>query len=116
MAYEAGLGSDPSSDVCRKGLAEVQKAIDNDSGSPFGPGGDMGMGKMFSDPQMVRKLENNSKTKEYMKDPEFAAKIRRMQAGGGNADLQGLLADPRMLSVLGVLMGIDIVGLTLPRG
>lgn len=112
MAYEAGLQSDPSSDVCKKGLAEVEKAMDNDADGDgaFSPGGDMGLGKAFSDPQMVRKLENHPKTGPMMKDPAFAAKIRQMQAGGGRADLQGMLADPRMLTVLGVLMGIDIVG------
>ena len=109
MAYEAGIQSDPSSDICKKGLAEVKRAMDTDSESPFSPGGDMGLGKMFNDPQMVRKLENHPKTSSMMKDPAFAAKISQMQAGGGKGDLQGMLADPRMLTVLGVLMGIDIV-------
>ena len=109
MAYEAGLQVDPSSDVCKKGLADVKKAMDADADSPFSPGGDMGLGKMFNDPQMVRKLENNPKTRDFMKDPAFAAKIRKMQGGGGQAELSGMLADPRMLTVLGVLMGIDIV-------
>ena len=111
MAYEAGIESDPSSDICKKGLAEVKRAMDTDSESPFSPGGDMGLGKMFNDPQMVRKLENHPKTGPMMKDPAFAAKIRQMQAGGGKGDIQGMLADPRMLTVLGVLMGIDIVSI-----
>ena len=109
MAYEAGLQVDPSSDVCKKGLADVKKAMENESDSPFGPGGDMGLGKMFNDPGLKRKLEANPRTKEFMKDPVFAEKIRKMQAGGGQADLQGMLADPRMMTVLGVLMGINIV-------
>lgn len=110
MAYEEGLQSDPASDVCKKGLAEVKKAMDADSDSPFGPGGDMGLGRMFSDPGMVRKLEAHPKTSAFMKDPGFAGKIRALQASGGRADMQGMMADPRMLTVLGVLMGIDIVG------
>ena len=112
MAYEAGLQSDPSSDVCKKGLAEVKVAMDKEDGA-FGSGGDMGLGKAFSDPQMVKKLENHPKTGPMMKDPAFAAKIRQLQAGGGKTDLQGMLADPRMLTVLGVLMGIDIVSYAL---
>ncbi|CAD6577012.1 MAG: Hsp90 cochaperone [Tremellales sp. Tagirdzhanova-0007] len=116
MAYEAGIQSDPSSDICKKGLAEVKRAMDTDSESPFSPGGDMGLGKMFNDPQMVRKLENHPKTSSMMKDPAFAAKISQMQAGGGKGDLQGMLADPRMLTVLGVLMGIDISAMERPEG
>jgi len=118
IAYEAGLQFDPSSDVCKKGLAEVKNAMDNDMNGDgaFGPGGDMGLGKAFSDPQMVRKLENHPKTATMMKDPAFATKIRQLQAGGGRADLQGMLADPRMLTVLGVMMGIDIVSQSLAIG
>ena len=109
MAYEQGLQADPASDVLKKGLNEVKKAMDADMDSPFGPGGDMGLGRMFSDPGLVAKLENNPKTKEYMKDPSFRHKIAQLQSGGGKTDLQGMMGDPRMLTVLGVAMGIDIV-------
>ena len=112
MAYEAGLQAEPSSDVCQRGLAEVKKAMDADMSSPFGPGGDdMGLGKMFSDPNLLAKLANNPKTKEFMKDPGFVAKVRQMQAGprAGGMDMSSMLSDPRMLTVLGVAMGIDMV-------
>lgn len=76
----------------------------------MGPGGpDMGLGQMFSDPQLIAKLENNPKTAAFMKDPSFAQKISALQASGGKADMQQLFGDQRMLTVLGVLMGVDIV-------
>lgn len=108
-AYEAGLQLDSANDICKRGLADVKRAMEAATDSPFGPGGDMGLGKMFSDPMLVAKLENNPKTREHMKDPAFRAKVAALQSGK-SADLQGMMADPRMLTVLGVAMGIDIVG------
>ncbi|OCF38498.1 stress-induced-phosphoprotein 1 [Kwoniella heveanensis CBS 569] len=117
MAYEAGLQADPSADVCKKGLADVKRAMETDSssGSPFGPGGDMGLGKIFNDPGMITKLENHPKTKEYMNDPTFRSNVARLQSSGGR-DLQNMMGDPRMLTVLGVMMGIDIDAMERPEG
>lgn len=109
MAYEAGLQAEPESAPCKKGLDEVKKAMDNDQSSPFGPGGDMGLGKIFNDPNMMSKLENHPKTKGFMADPGFRGKVAQLQASGGQAGLQEMMGDPRMLTVLGVMMGIDIV-------
>jgi len=57
----------------------------------------------------MAKLQANPKTAEFMRDPSFAAKIAQLQANGGKADMQQLFGDKRMLTVLGVLMGVDIV-------
>lgn len=113
MAYQAGLEVDPNSDVLKRGLAEVKKVMDSDMG---GAGGDMGLGQMFNDPNMMSKLENNPKTRELLKDPAFAAKIAQLQASGGKMDMQQMFGDPRMLSVLGALMGVDIDAMERPEG
>jgi stress-induced-phosphoprotein 1 len=102
MAYEAGLQVDPSSDVLKKGLAEVKKAMDSDPSNPMDQ-----MNRFFTDPALFGKLEANPKTREYMKDAAFVQKIRQLQSGSGMP--QDMLADPRMLTVLGVAMGIDLV-------
>ncbi|WWC61569.1 uncharacterized protein I303_104153 [Kwoniella dejecticola CBS 10117] len=115
MAYEEGLQVDPSSDILKKGLADVKRAMDNESQSPFGPGGDMGLGKIFNDPSMITKLENHPKTKQFMLDPSFRATVSRLQASGGK-DMGSLMGDPRMLTVLGVMMGIDIDAMERPEG
>lgn len=112
MAYEEGLQVDEKSDVLKKGLAEVQRAMDNEA---MGPGADMGMGKMFSDPQLMAKLAAHPKTKDFVNDPSFVAKIQQLQSSGGKADMASLFGDPRMLSVLGVLMGVDIVSVESKR-
>ncbi|WRT66082.1 uncharacterized protein IL334_003035 [Kwoniella shivajii] len=115
MAYEEGLQSDPNSDVLKKGMADVKRVMENESGSPFGPGGDMGLGKIFNDPSMITKLENHPKTKEHMKDPSFRSSVARLQASGGK-DMGAMMGDPRMLTVLGVMMGIDIDAMERPEG
>ncbi|WVQ82393.1 hypothetical protein IAT38_004521 [Cryptococcus sp. DSM 104549] len=115
MAYESGLQTEPDNAACVKGLAEVKRAMDTESDSPFAPGGDMGLGKIFADPQLVSKLENHPKTKEMMKDQSFRTKIMQIQASGGNG-MQMMMGDPRMLTALGVMMGIDIDAMERPEG
>jgi stress-induced-phosphoprotein 1 len=111
MAYESGLQADAADPACKKGLAEVQRAMDDSPENPFGGNGggmDMGLGKIFNDPGLIGKLQANPKTRDAMRDPAFMAKIQGLQRGGGamGADM---LSDPRMLTVLGVAMGVDIV-------
>lgn len=111
MAYEEGLQSDSADASCKKGLAEVQKAMDDSAENPFGGAGgapDMGLGKMFSDPGLIPKLMAHPKTRDSMRDPSFLAKVQAMQSGRGGMGAD-MLADPRMLTVLGVAMGVDIV-------
>lgn len=110
MAYEAGLQVDSSSDVLQKGLASVKKAMETDNESPLNMP-DMGLGRAFSDPSLMRKLETNPKTKEFMKDAAFVEKLKKMQ-GGGQPDIAGMFGDPRMMTVLGVMMGVDMVGVS----
>jgi stress-induced-phosphoprotein 1 len=61
---------------------------------------------MFNDPQLVQKLAANPKTSKFLADPSFMMKLRQMQSGGGNS--QDMFSDPRMIQVLGVLMGVDM--------
>jgi stress-induced-phosphoprotein 1 len=85
-------------------LSEVKKILD--SQGPPDPTG--GLKKMFSDPNMLGKLAANPKTSAYMADPTFVAKLKALQTSGGG-DFGSMLQDPRMMTVLGVLMGIDLV-------
>ena len=73
-----------------------------------GFGGDPtgGLGQMFNDPNLVQKLASNPKTSAFLADPTFMAKLQQMQRNPGNP--QDLFSDPRMIQVLGVLMGVDM--------
>lgn len=71
-------------------------------------GGDpaAGLGQMFNDPNLVQKLAANPKTAPFIADPAFMAKLQAMKQNPANA--QDLFSDPRMIQVLGVLMGVDM--------
>ena len=61
---------------------------------------------MFSDPNLIQKLASNPKTSSLLGDPAFMAKLQAIQQNPKNA--QDLFSDPRMIQVLGVLMGVDM--------
>lgn len=65
-----------------------------------------GIGAMFNDPQIFEKLAKNPKTSAYLADPSFMAKLQALRQNPKNA--QDLFSDPRMIQVLGVLMGVDM--------
>lgn len=73
-------------------------------GGAFDPTG--GLGKMFSDPNLIQKLASNPKTSALLADPSFMAKIQAIKQNPNN--MQDLFSDPRMIQVLGVLMGVDM--------
>lgn len=75
-------------------------------GSGFGGDPTGGLGQMFNDPNLIQKLAKNPKTSSLLADPTFMAKLQQMQQNPGN--VQDLFSDPRMLQVLGVLMGVDM--------
>ncbi|KAL8381837.1 hypothetical protein RB595_005879 [Gaeumannomyces hyphopodioides] len=107
-AYEEGLKLDPNNAGMKNDLASVQRAIDQElQGGGFG-GGDpsAGLGQMFNDPQLIQKLAANPKTSAYLADPTFMAKLQAIRSNPKNT--QDLFSDPRMISVLGVMMGVDM--------
>ncbi|EMR64618.1 hypothetical protein MGN70_006552 [Eutypa lata] len=104
-AYEEGLKQDPNNAGLKSSLASVKRAIEQEAGGAgFDPSG--GLGKMFSDPNLLQKLMNNPKTSGYFADPSFIAKIQAIQQNPNNT--QELFSDPRMIQVLGVAMGVDM--------
>lgn len=61
---------------------------------------------MFNDPQMMQKLASNPKTSGFLADPSFMAKLQSMKDNPSNA--ADIFSDPRLLTVMGVLMGVDL--------
>lgn len=99
-SYSKALELDPANAMAKSGLEAVQNA--EASAEP-----DMGLGKIFSDPDMINKLRNNPKTASLMNDPGLVAKLMQLQANP-KAGMASLMGDPRMMTVLAALMGIDI--------
>ena len=101
-----------------------------------GDGADaMGIGNMFSDPGMFAKLAANPRTAKHLADASFMQKVCtppsksaprppkrfhffQLQLIQKNPQLaQSLLSsDPRMIDVLGALMGLDMQGFSRPEG
>ncbi|POR31638.1 Heat shock protein STI1 [Tolypocladium paradoxum] len=104
-AYEEGLKHDANNAQLKSGLASVEKAMQQEAG---GMGGDPmgGLGQMFNDPNLIQKLASNPKTSSLLADPSFMAKLQQVQKNPQNT--QELFTDPRMLQVLGVMMGVDM--------
>jgi stress-induced-phosphoprotein 1 len=61
---------------------------------------------MFNDPQLLQKLAANPKTSKFLADPSFMAKLQQIRNNPANS--QEIFSDPRMLQVLGVMMGVDM--------
>ncbi|KAF9042580.1 hypothetical protein BDZ89DRAFT_270490 [Hymenopellis radicata] len=98
-----------------------------------GPDDSMGLGKMFSDPNLLGKLATNPRTQKHLADPAFVKQvwfntylliytannplqIQAIQANPRLADSVLAGGDPRMIDVLGALMGIDMQGFSRPEG
>ncbi|TVY54607.1 Heat shock protein sti1-like [Lachnellula cervina] len=107
-AYEEGLKLDPNNAQNKSGLASVNRAIESEAkedgvtGDPLGGG----LGNMFTDPQLYQKLAANPKTSKFLADPSFMMKLQQMKQNPN--DTQSMFQDPRMIQVLGVLMGVDM--------
>lgn len=63
---------------------------------------------MFSDPNLFKKLGDNPRTAKHLADPAFVQQLQFLQKNPNLA--QGALQDPRMIDVMGALMGIDMQG------
>ncbi|KAJ7087252.1 activator of Hsp70 and Hsp90 chaperone [Mycena belliarum] len=107
-AYEEGLKLEDSP-ALKKGLKEVQDAKALDEKDEL-----TGFGKMFSDPNLFGKLAANQRTSRHLADPSFVQKLNMIQKNPALADTA--MQDPRMIDVIGALMGIDMQGFTRPEG
>ncbi|SJX62428.1 probable STI1-Hsp90 cochaperone [Sporisorium reilianum f. sp. reilianum] len=111
-AYDAGLKIAPEDAGLKKGLADVRRAVENEAAN--GPGPEASLGQMFNDPQLFAKLSANPKTAGLLSDPAFMAKLKSIQANPKEASMA--FQDPRMIQVMGVLMGIDLQAFERPEG
>jgi len=96
-AYEKGLEYDPTNTQLKDGLLEV-RAQKNSAGRGFP--------NPFASPDVFVRLQLDPRTKEYMNDPSFVSLIQQLQRNPNL--LTQKLQDPRIITALGVLMGIDM--------
>lgn len=101
-AYSKALELDSANAMAQSGIKAVEDAENARNAQP-----DLGLGRIFSDPGLVTKLKTNPKTAEFMKDPDFVGKVLQLQTNP-QAGMATMLSDPRMMTVMGVAMGIDL--------
>ncbi|KAI1308444.1 Hsp90 cochaperone [Mortierella claussenii] len=97
--YEEGLKIEPSNVQLQKGLQETQQAMEKEAS--------MGIGQFFG-PDVVTKMAANPKLRPLLSQPDLMEKVRAIQANP-NA-LNQHMQDPRIMSLLMGLMGLDARG------
>lgn len=111
--YQKALELDSNNAMAKEGLQSVENALDS---ANFGGNDDFGLGKIFSDPNLINNLKANPKTKDLMNDPDLVAKLLNIQANP-KANATQFLTDPRLMTIMAALMGINMDGLdpTVPK-
>ncbi|KAG0367244.1 chaperone activator Sti1 [Gamsiella multidivaricata] len=97
--YEAGLKVEPTNVQLQKGLQETQQAMEKEAS--------MGIGQFFG-PDVLTKMAANPKLAPLLAQPDLVEKVRAIQANP-NA-LNQHMQDPRIMSLLMGLMGLDARG------
>lgn len=103
-AFEEGLSRFPNDAALKKGVEDAKR--DRDGPPPSASGGmPGGMAGLFGD-NLIQQMMLNPKTRGYLNDAEFMAKIRKLQTNPNS--LTEMLNDPRIMEVLGLsLRGPD---------
>lgn len=101
-AYSKALELDPGNAMAQSGLSSIESAESSQYNQP-----DMGLGKMFLDPQLISKLKANPKTAELMNDPDLVAKLLQIQSNP-QAGMSMMFSEPRLMTIMAALMGIDL--------
>jgi len=103
-AYEKGLDVEPGLAMNVKGLEDAKREAAAGAG-----GGGMGMdqlGNVFAQPDVLAKIASNPQTAAHLGDPSFMQKIQELQRNP--QAISQHMSDPRILQVMGMLMGVNI--------
>jgi len=109
-AAEKGLGIDPTNAALQAAKSSVQQAKAQQSASAFGSGmgGPMGgLGQVFG-PGLRQKIAKHPTLSKHLSDDDFSDMINKLQSGDTSV-LEGQgMQDPRLMEVLGFLLGINV--------
>lgn len=103
-AYEEALNLDPNNAQAKSGVKSVNEAISREAAADGQA--DMGLGQIFQDPNFLQKLASNPKTSPFLGDPQFMEKLNRIRTNP--SAIQNEISDPRVMQVIGALLGIQM--------
>lgn len=98
-AYEEGLKYEPNNEQLKEGLQEVRAKLSSQQHGAK-------LMNPFSGPDVMNKLQNNPKTREMFDDPSYRQLIQELQSNP--SAMATKLGDPRVLTTLSVLLGLDL--------
>lgn len=109
-AYKQGLDIDPTNAQLAQGLSEVEAAKRSAAAGPA----QSGLGALFSSPDVWAKIAQNPETRAYLQQPDFVSILQGIQADP--TKLNQHMGDPRVMSVMGLLLGVPMQAGAAPTG
>eukprot|EP00320_Phaeocystis_rex_P000350 CAMPEP_0119077736 /NCGR_PEP_ID=MMETSP1178-20130426/95961_1 /TAXON_ID=33656 /ORGANISM="unid sp, Strain CCMP2000" /LENGTH=558 /DNA_ID=CAMNT_0007060121 /DNA_START=36 /DNA_END=1712 /DNA_ORIENTATION=- len=100
-AYEEGLKIDPALSMLTKGVADAKREAEREMAGGMGQ-----LGNVFGAPDVMQKIAANPQTAPLLADPSFMMKIEELKRDPNSISKH--LGDQRILSVMGMLMGVSI--------
>lgn len=95
-AYRKGLQVEPTNASLKKGLDDVERALESDAVS--------GLGNIFG-PDMYAKMATNPKLSPFLAQPDVMSMLQDCQ--GDPKNMSKYMQDPRMMQIMLGLMGLD---------